>query len=87
MTLYIHPCSENAIYLEEKQKEEKELRNQAIAEADEFNRAFNEKRQKNREANKALNIESEKVQCFMVANICVFVTEWVYCNLWSVILD
>ncbi|KAK9078764.1 hypothetical protein SSX86_002822 [Deinandra increscens subsp. villosa] len=52
---------QNAIYLEEKEKEEKELRNQLIAEADEFKRAFIERRQKNRESNKALNIEREKL--------------------------
>ncbi|KAM0025895.1 putative clathrin light chain [Helianthus debilis subsp. tardiflorus] len=51
----------NAIYLQDKEKEEKELRNQVIAEADEFKRAFTDKRKKNIKNNTALNIEREKV--------------------------
>ena len=63
-------CSQNAIYLEEKEKKEKEMRNQIIAEADEFKRAYNEKRQKNRESNKALNREREKVSLQLEAYFC-----------------
>ncbi|CAA0819914.1 Clathrin light chain 1 [Striga hermonthica] len=52
---------QNAIYLEEKEKKEKELRNQIIAEAEEYKQKFYEKRSQICETNKAENREREKV--------------------------
>ncbi|PKA55995.1 Clathrin light chain 1 [Apostasia shenzhenica] len=52
---------QNAIHLEEKEKREKEIRNQIIAEAEEYKRAFYEKRQLNRETNISNNREKQKL--------------------------
>lgn len=54
-------CSQNAIQLEEKEKREKEMRNQIIEEAEEYKRAFYEKRKVNIETNNTNNREREKV--------------------------
>nr|GME01242.1 clathrin light chain 1 [Ipomoea batatas] len=52
---------QNAIFLEEKEKKEKEMRNQIIHEANEYIRTFYEKRKQNYETTKAHNRESEKL--------------------------
>ncbi|MED6136210.1 hypothetical protein PIB30_053932 [Stylosanthes scabra] len=52
---------QNAIYLEEKEKKEKEMRNQIIKEAEDYKEAFYEKRKKNCETTKANNREKEKL--------------------------
>lgn len=57
----MHPCGLNAIHLEEKEKREKEMRSQIIEEAEEFKRAFYERRKLNCETNMTNNREKEKV--------------------------
>lgn len=54
-------CRLNAIRLEEKEKQERELRAQIIQEGEDYIRAFHEKRLKNIETNKLTNREGEKV--------------------------
>ncbi|XP_031127494.1 clathrin light chain 1-like [Ipomoea triloba] len=51
----------NAIRLEEKEKQEKEIRNQIIEEGEEYKRAFYEKRKLNIESNMTNNREKEKL--------------------------
>lgn len=51
----------NAIRLEEKEKQERELRAQIIQEGEDYIRAFHEKRLKNIETNKLTNREGEKM--------------------------
>ncbi|KAL5215967.1 hypothetical protein ABZP36_007368 [Zizania latifolia] len=52
---------QNAIILEEKERKEKELRAQILVEAEEFKKAFYEKRIHNSETNKVHNREREKI--------------------------
>uniref|UniRef100_J3M2Q0 Clathrin light chain n=2 Tax=Oryza brachyantha TaxID=4533 RepID=J3M2Q0_ORYBR len=52
---------QNAIVLEEKERKEKELRAQILIEAEEFKKAFYEKRIQNCETNKVHNREREKI--------------------------
>jgi hypothetical protein len=52
---------QNAIHLEKKEKNEKELRSQIIVDAEEFKKAFVEKRKLNVETSKGQNRDREKV--------------------------
>lgn len=63
-------CSVNAIRLEEKEQKEKEMRFQIIEEAEEYKRAFYEKRQLNIETNKTGNREKEKVESLLFTSDC-----------------
>ncbi|KAL0914045.1 hypothetical protein M5K25_017543 [Dendrobium thyrsiflorum] len=52
---------QNTILLEEKESMEKELRDQIIIEAEEYKKAYNEKRKSTSETNRAQNREKEKL--------------------------
>lgn len=59
-------CRQNAIRLEEKERNEKEVLNQIIDEADEYKVDFHMRRKITCENNKAANKEKEKVGLYIL---------------------
>lgn len=84
--LWLTLCSQNAIQLEAKEKREKEMRNQLVEEAEEYKRAFYEKRKLNIETNKTSNREREKVWFleYLVIQICMLIFPCLTLHIWFV---